>query len=277
MPAFAQPTWDGRPLDGRSILLHTEQGYGDVFQFVRYAELVAGRGGVVLLRCPPELCGVLAGVRGVSRVMSTDQPLPAFDVHCPLMSLPGIFQTTVASIPAGVPYLTADARRVESWAQRLGDSRGRVRVGIAWAGRPAFSGDATRSLHLSALAPLASVPGITYFSLQGGMAGEQAKSPPVGMQLVDLGPELKDFADTAAVMSLMDLIVSTDTSVPHLAGAMGRPVWVMLQYVPDWRWLLDRDDSPWYPTMRLFRQGARGDWESVIRRVGEALARFRVA
>jgi tetratricopeptide (TPR) repeat protein len=264
---IAQTQWSGGSLEGRTIFLHAEQGFGDTLQFVRFVPLVIERGGRVILGCHPQLARLLRNVPGIERIVTIDEAMPDFDLHCPLASLPLAFGTRLNSIPAQVPYLKASSDRVENWSRRLGPRDGRLRVGLAWAGNPKFKGDLTRSTHLSQLAPLAEVPGVRFYSLQKGPAGSQAAAPPPGMELIDLGPELEDFADTAAVMSLLDLVVSTDTSVPHLAGALGRPVWVMLQYSPDWRWLLDREDSPWYPTMRLFRQKSLGDWAGVVQHV----------
>jgi Flp pilus assembly protein TadD len=276
---FAQAQWDGCPLEARTLLLYAEQGLGDAIQFIRYLPLVAQRGGRIIIECQAELQRLFQTMAGICQVVAFGQPLPAFDLHCPLLSLPRVFGTNLANIPHIVPYLSPDPALVDAWSRTLGSPDGRLRVGLAWAGSPRFKGDRTRSLNLQQLAPLAAAAearptarGVKFYSLQKDAAGEQAKNPPVGLELVDLGPKLNDFADTAAVMSLMDLIITTDTSVPHLAGALARPVWVMLQFMPDWRWLWDRDDSPWYPTMRLFRQPRIGDWDSVIARVVEALS-----
>jgi tetratricopeptide (TPR) repeat protein len=269
---FAQPQWDGRPLEGRAILLHAEQGLGDAIQFIRYLPLVVQRGGRIIVECQAELQRLFQTMAGICQVVAFGQPLPAFDLHCPLLSLPRVFGTNLANVPHIVPYLSPDPALVDAWSRRPGSGNRPLRVGLAWAGSPRFKGNRARSLNLQQLAPFAAVPGVKFYSLQKGAAGEQAKSPPVGLELVDLGPDLNDFADTAAVMSLMDLIITTDTSVPHLAGAMGRPVWLMLQFAPDWRWLLERQDSPWYPTMRLFRQSRTGDWDGVIMRVVDALS-----
>jgi tetratricopeptide (TPR) repeat protein len=268
---FVQPRWDGTALDGRTILLHTEGGFGDTIQYVRFAPMVAKCGARVVLECQAPLLPLLRGSVGVDQLISTDEPLPHFDVHCPMMSLPWALGTTFETIPATVPYLRSDPGLVESWNARLGPGDGKLRIGLTWGGNRAFRRDLTRSLRLEQLAILSSVPGARFYSLQKGPPGENAKSPPPGFELINLGPELRDFSDTAAVMSLMDLIISTDTSVAHLAGALGRPVWVILQFMPDWRWFLDREDSPWYPTMRLFRQKRFGDWDEVITRVAEAL------
>lgn len=264
---FVQPRWNGADIARKTILLHPEQGVGDAIQFVRYAPLLAERGAKVILECPKELLRLMQRVPGVEKVSSFGDPLPAFDVHCPLASLPLAFGTTLETIPSTVPYLSTDPSLMEVWRERLGSAEGRLRIGLAWAGNPQFKGDQTRSLTLNQLSPLAAVRSVKFYSLQKGVAARQIANAPPGLELTDLSPGLEDFADTAAVMSLMDLIITTDTSVPHLAGALARPVWIMLQAVPDFRWLLERQDSPWYPTMRLFRQTEIGDWESVIHRV----------
>jgi tetratricopeptide (TPR) repeat protein len=269
-PTFAQPAWNGEPIREKTILLHCEQGYGDALQFVRYVPLVAKLGARVILHCPPEVESLVRSVSGVEQVV-TGAALPPFDLHRSLMSLPLLFSTTSDSIPATVPYLSVDDLRLEKWRPKLQSGDGHLKVGLAWAGNPKFDGDRTRSITLSHLAPLASIKSATFHSLQKGAAGAQTGTPPAGMELIDLAPDLNEFADTAAAMSFLDLIVTTDTSVPHLAGALGRPVWLMLEYVPDWRWLLVREDSPWYPSMRLFRQPSPGDWRSVINRVVDSL------
>ena len=271
---LTQPQWDGCPLEGRTILLHTEQGFGDAIQFIRYLPVVAQRGGRIIIACQSQLQRLFLTMAGTCQIVTPGQPLPAFDLHCPLLSLPRVFGTTLDNIPQIVPYLTPEPALAEAWSRTLGAPDGQLRVGLAWAGNPRFKWDRTRSVNLQQLAPFAAARGVKFYSLQKGPPGEQAKNPPVGLELVDLGPELNDFVDTAAVMSLMDLIITTDTSVPHLAGALGRSVWVMLQLVPDFRWLHDRTDSPWYPTMRLFRQPSRGDWDSVITRVVDALSQW---
>jgi cytochrome c-type biogenesis protein CcmH/NrfG len=267
---LSQPRWDGGDYRGKTVFLLAEQGFGDLIQFVRYVPLVAQRGGRVIVECPAELAGVVRSVAGISQVVPPGAPAE-FDLYCPLLSLPFVFKTGLDSIPASVPYLSADRARIDPWISRLIPDEAMLRVGLAWAGSKAFKGDRTRSMSLDQLAPLGNVDGVKFYSLQKGAPAQEAKNPPEGLELVDLGSELKDFSDTAAVMSLMDLIITTDTSIPHLAGALGRPVWVMLQFAPDWRWLAHRQDSPWYPTMRLFRQAKRGDWAGVVERVREAL------
>jgi len=269
---FDRPAWRGEPLNGARILLHAEQGAGDTLQFLRYAPLVAARGGRVLIVVPPELKRLAMSVKGVEQVIGGDEPLPAFDQHCALLSLPLAFGTTMATIPGEVPYLAAPEPLLAEWRARLGASAS-PRVGLIWAGRPEHRRDRDRSIALAALAPLADT-GATFYALQKGPAAEQAKTPPPGMVLHDLDGAFTDFADTAAAMAALDLVISVDTSPAHLAGAIGKPVWVLLAQAPDWRWFLEREDSPWYPTARLFRQPTRGDWASVIARVAAELRRY---
>jgi tetratricopeptide (TPR) repeat protein len=267
---FAEPPWDGGDLAGRTILLHAEQGFGDTLQFVRYVPRLAARGGRVVLVAQPALAPLLARLSGVARLLGEEELVPPFDVHAPLLSLPHLFGTTLATVPAEVPYLTADPVRQTAWAERLrGD--GRLRVGLVWAGNPGHKKDRWRSLPLAALAPLAGSAGVTFYSLQKGPAAEQAGSPPPGLVLRDLGPELTDFGETAAVVANLDLIITVDTAVAHLAGALGRPVWLLLSAAPDWRWQRTGERSPWYPTMRLFRQEELGVWRPVVARVAAAL------
>ncbi len=261
---FRQPVWTGAPLGGQTILLSVEPGDGDVIQFVRYAPLVAARGGRVVVECRPDLLELLRTAAGVADVVPAGQPLPPFDTHCPLMTLPMVFNTTVETVPAAPAYLSADPARVAAWADRLPAGR---RVGLAWAGNSADAGDRMRSLTAARLAPLAAVPGVRWVSLE--------KSPtaaPAGLDLFDATADLRDFADTAALIANLDLVIAVDTAVAHLAAALGRPTWILLSAVPDWRWLLGRDDSPWYPTVRLFRQPAPGDWPAAVAAVAAALA-----
>lgn len=260
------PRWGGEDLQGKTILLHAEQGFGDTIQFARYVGLVKGQGARVVLECQPELVTLLAGPAGADEVVARGQPLPKYDVHCPLMSLPFVLGTRLDSIPARVPYLSADPLRTAEWAEKLKGGNG-LKVGVAWAGRPTYSNDRNRSMRVAELAPIARVEGVALHSLQAGAAASGAAE----INAVDHSTELTDFAETAALVANLDLVVCVDTAVAHLAGAMGKPVWVMLPFVPDWRWMLDRVDSPWYPTARLFRQTRRGDWADVVRRVAEAI------
>jgi Flp pilus assembly protein TadD len=277
---YSQPQWDGSDLASRTLFLHDEQGMGDSIQFIRYVPLAAAKGAKILLGCPPALRRLMRGSAdrehgpdwGVARWIDWRELLPAFDVHCPLLSLPLALGTSAGSIPSSVPYLYADARDVERWRRELAGDTSRLKVGLVWAGSPIHKGDAQRSISLDALAPLGQIRGVSFYSLQRGEAASQAKRPPAGLNLIDRTEELNDFADTAGLIANLDLVICVDTAVAHLAGAMAKPVWTMLPFIPDWRWMLDRNDSPWYPTMRLFRQPSAGDWGSVVREVAEALA-----
>jgi tetratricopeptide (TPR) repeat protein len=260
---FAQPRWDGARLPGKTILLHAEQGFGDTLNFVRYAPLVAERCGRVVLECQAGLTRLLAGTPGVSEVIAQGERLPPFDAHLPLMSLGHVFGTTLQTIPWAGPYVRPPAgARIATPAPN---------IGLVWAGEARQGDDRKRSTTLAMLAPLAGVQGATFYGLQKGAGAAQASSPPAGMRFVDLGAQLRDFADTAAFIAGLDLVVTVDTSVAHLAGAMAAPVWVLVSFSPDWRYHLERDDSPWYPTMRLFRQPADGDWAGAIERLAQAL------
>jgi tetratricopeptide (TPR) repeat protein len=269
---FDRPAWRGEPLNGGRILLHAEQGAGDTLQLLRYAPMVAARGGRVFLEVPADLKRIAMSVKDVEQVIGGGEALPDFDHHCPLLSLPLAFGTTLLSIPGEVPYLAAPEPLRADWQARLSASP-HPRVGLVWAGRPQHRRDRERSITLAALAPLADT-GATFFALQKGPPAEQAKTPPAGLVLQNLGESFTDYTDTAAAMSALDLVISVDTSPVHLAGAIGMPVWVMLIQSADWRWGMDREDNLWYPTARLFRQPARGDWTSVIARVAAELRRY---
>jgi tetratricopeptide (TPR) repeat protein len=268
---FLQPQWTGQDLTGQTILLHAEQGFGDTIQFVRYVSLVAARGARVILECQPELCGLLKGMTGAERVIARGDPLPAFDLQCPLLSLPRAFNTTLQTIPAPHLYLTIDPERVRQWAAKLSLPRKSLNVGLCWAGSSTHSNDAKRSIDPARLTPLA-CDGVTFYSLQKHDESDASLDVPDKLALKDLRNQLVDFVDTAGVISNLDLVISVDTAVAHLAGALGKPVWLLLPFAADWRWLLSREDSPWYPAMRLFRQATAGDWESVLRRVTEELS-----
>jgi tetratricopeptide (TPR) repeat protein len=267
---FAQPQWRGEePLAGRTILLHAEQGYGDAIQFVRYAPLVAALGAKVILEVPRPLTALFSRIAGVSLVIGRGDKLPELDCHCPLVGLPLAFKTRLETIPASTAYLSAARDRVIKWRQRLPQPRAR-RIGIAWAGNPAFAGDQTRSIGLTRFSPLLSVAGVEFLSLQRDLREGDRDILRSHSHVLQVGDPIEDFDDAAAIMSSVDLVISSDTSVAHLAGAMGKPVWVLLQYDADWRWLVGRSDSPWYPTARLFRQPGIDDWESVVARlIGE--------
>lgn len=269
-----QPMWDGSELTDRTIILHVEQGFGDIIQFIRFVPLVAARcgGGEVLVKCVPELRRLLQHTPGMTRWLEDAEPLPAFDVHCSFMSLPLALGSTLENLPREVPYLHAEAAEVEKWRRELAGDTQRLKVGVVWSGNPTHTNDRNRSMPREALAPLGQVPGVSFYSLQKGAADQPVGS--AGLKLIDRTAELKDFVDTAALLANLDLVIAVDTAVAHLAGAMGKPVWTLLPFMPDWRWLLEREDSPWYTTMRLFRQTTRGDWEGVIQRVKVALERL---
>ena len=252
---------------GKRVLLFSEQGRGDIIQFARYAPMLAARGAHVTLQVYPEIVPLLATLDGVEAVIGSDEPEPPYDIACPLLSLPLAFGTELASIPADVPYLRALPERVAAWRKRLGRRRAR-RIGLAWSGAIEHQGDRHRSIALERLAPLLAVTQCEFHSVQKDVRARDRKW--LG-RVHDHGADTHDLADTAALISLMDLVISVDTAPAHVAGALAKPVWIMLPFAADWRWLLDRDDSPWYPTARLFRQQKRGDWEGVVADVVRAL------
>jgi Tfp pilus assembly protein PilF len=272
--AFQQPRWDGTPLNGRVILVHAEQGLGDTIQFVRYLPMVQAKGGHVILECQNSLFRLLKNNAGVYDVIERTpdcKSLNHIDVHVPLLSLPGIFGTKLDTIPSVVPYITADPGLVKQWRTRLSHNDA-YKVGIVWAGNPLHKYVYhKRSCSLADFAPLVDIPGLVFYSLQKGHASAKTNDPPKGMNIINLAEELNDFTDTAAIIANLDLVISIDTSVAHLAGAIGKPVWNLLSFVPDWRWFLNRDDSPWYPGMRLFRQSQPNDWAGVFEQVKKAL------
>jgi len=268
-----RPPWDGSPLAGRRLLVHWEQGWGDTIQFVRYLSLI--QGGQVILASQPELANLLRGVAGVDELIVNESdhlPNVEYEVWISLLSLPRIFTTSLADIPVPVPYLYPAPHQQEKWRARLKQfNPSTFKIGLVWAGSPTHENDSNRSCPLSRWAPLAHLAQpITWFSLQKGPAVSQPAPP--GLSLQFLHDELIDFSDTAAVIAELDLVISVDTAVAHLAGAMGKPVWVLLPFINDWRWLINRADSPWYPTMKLFRQPRAGDWQSVLAKVKEELA-----
>ncbi len=267
---FAKPEWSGEDIAGKRLLLHAEQGFGDTIQFARYAAQAARRGADVILEVQASIAPLLGGLFGVEVVAAGRDPLPAFDLHCPLLSLPRLFATTPATIPAGVPYIVAPADRIAAWAPRL-PAEG-LRVGLAWSGHPNNVRDHERSIPFARLASLVGVPGTRFVSLQKDIRATDADDFRRCGNVIELGGELRDFADTAAVIAQLDLVITVDTAVAHLAGAMGKPVWVLLPRVPDFRWLLDRPTSPWYPSARLFRKGRADSWDTVIAGAATELA-----
>ena len=264
-----QPLWKGEPLKGSRILLRAEQGLGDTLQFVRYVPLVAARGGNVVLEVQTRLQRLLARSPGAAEVIRRGEALPEVDWQCPLMSLPLAFATDLNSIPAEIPYVQPDPAQIAAWGQRLAGNS--LRIGLAWGGSPTFPYERWRSIPLEQLAPLTQLEGTTFYSLQMGPQASQVKQLGSGVRLIDLQDEQQDLADTAAIVANLGLVISIDTSVAHLAGAMGKPVWILLHKSPDWRWLLEREDSPWYPTARLFRQSTLGNWQDVVARVDREL------
>lgn len=270
-PHQAMPQWMGEPIEGKTILLYSDQGLGDAIHFARYASLVAARGARVILHVEPSLIDLLKDIEGVAACVDKGAPPPPFDLQCPLASLPLAFGTAVDSVPATVPYLRP-ALDLVRWRERLAGLR-TPRVGLVWSGSPTHVNDHRRSMAFTQLALLLDLP-MTFVSLQKGARPADRQALAQHPQVLDLDCELENFSDTAAVLSCLDVLVSVDTSVVHLAGALGLPVWVMLPYTPDWRWLLDRADSPWYPTMRLFRQDATRDWSRVTGEIRAALQGF---
>ncbi len=272
---FVAPLWLGEePLTGKTILLHAEQGFGDALQFARYAGRVADLGARVLLEVHAPLKPVLSGIARTAQTFARGEALPSFDLHCPLLSLPLALQTTLDTIPADIPYLRAPADRVARWRQRLGETR-RFRVGVVWAGSAVHKNNHNRSIALDRFRSLFSLSAIDFVSLQTEIGAADTALLAQHHSVLQLGLELQDFADTAAVISLLDLVIAADTAVVHLAGALAVPVWVLLPFTPDFRWLLERHDSPWYPTARLFRQPRYGDWDDVLERVRVELASKR--
>lgn len=271
---FTCPQWRGEALAGKALVIGFEGGHGDMIQFSRYVPLLKAMGAArVSLVCPPALATLFETLPGIDEVLPYDREIPvnAWDFWTPPMSLPHCCGTRLDSVPAPIPYLAAAPERRARWAAPLPAAG--LRVGLVWKGNPVFENDADRSLpSLGTLAPLAAVAGITFVSLQKGRGEDEARRPPAGMQLLPIGADLRDFADTAAAIDGLDLVISIDSAVAHLSGAMGKPCWLLLpDYRADWRWMVERDDTPWYPAMRLFRQDAQGGWAAVVERVAAAL------
>jgi hypothetical protein len=261
---FPQPRWQGLPFPGQTLLLHFEQGLGDTLMFVRYAKQAKAMGGRVLLAAQVPLAGLVATCPGVDAVIPHGSPIPPFDFHLPLLSLPFVFRTDLASIPAEIPYL--DIPEVvpnREWiARTLAESEGQTRIGLVWAGSRTHKGDAQRSIPPSLFEGLGALPGIAWHSFQI----DTTELPPLP-GIVSLDPMLRNLSSTAYALSGMDLVITVDTALAHLAGALGIPTLLLLPFLPDWRWLLGREDSPWYPTMRLYRQPTPGDWQGVLHRI----------
>lgn len=271
IPELGRPLWDGSPLEGKTLLIHMEQGRGDMIQFIRYAPLAAALGGRIVICAVSELVPLLATVEGVSQVVDRNGVLPGFDVHIPVQSLPYVLNTTLETVPSHTPYIFPDPAKMEKWRQLVAPE-GVLRVGLAWQGSTEHIDDHNRSCPFNELLPLLDIVGVAYYSLQLGFGSEQLMNNGGGASITDLTDRIQDFSDTAAFIANLDLVISVDTAVAHLAGALGKKVWLMLPYLAEWRWMLDREDSPWYPEMRLFRQASQGGWSPLVERIGGELA-----
>ncbi len=266
---FPRPLWDGSVQRDKTLLIHAEQGMGDTIQFIRYAADARKKVKSIILDCPEPLVMLFSDVKGVDTIVSTGRELPAFDIHLPLMSLPGALGAEPGDSINKHPYLKAEKGLALKWRTKMHSNN--YRVGLVWAGNPKHEDDRNRSIDVTYFAPLLKIPEVTFYSLQKDTTDRGGINNIEGINIINAGPELRNFADTAALISTLDLVISVDTAAAHLAGALGCPVWVLLPYAPDWRWMMERDDTPWYPTMRLFRQERSGDWNGVIADVEEAL------
>ncbi len=269
---FDRPMWDGADPAGRTILIHAEQGFGDIIQFARFIPMLIATGAKVMVEVPVAAKSLIESIPGVIRVIPKGLKLPDFDMHVPLLSLPRAFKTTLETIPANIPYLRADESRFEKWRPILEAQKARLKIGLVWGGN--LKPDPKRSVSIDQLAPFAEIKDVAWFSLQTGDPRNELKNAPAGLNLIDLGKDLKDFSDTAAIMSMLDLVVTIDTASAHLGGAVGAKTWTMLHYAPDWRWGMDGETSPWYPTMRLFRQSMPNDWTDVIAKIADEIQNF---
>jgi tetratricopeptide (TPR) repeat protein len=267
---YSQPQWTGDHLNGRTVLLHHEQGFGDTIQFIRYLPMAMARGGKVLMLLQPKLLPLFQRSVVADQWIPAGGQLPAFDLHCPLMTLPLVMDTRMETIPAKTPYLFAEPSLCARWRERMQPIR-QIKVGLAWAGHRLNPNDRNRSIFPSELDPLADVQGVQFISLQKDDIAESYRRGPAKMNLMNWTGELVDFSETAALIENLDLVITVDSVIAHLAGALGKPTWVLLPFGSDWRWMLDREDSPWYPTLRLFRQTQPGDWSSPIGAVASEL------
>jgi tetratricopeptide (TPR) repeat protein len=271
--AFAEPAWDGGPLKGRTLLLYAEQGFGDTLQFARYAGVAAAKGGRVILECQPALARLMRTATGVRKAVAQGAKLPKFDCHAPLLGVPGLVGTTLKTVPADVPYLAAEPTLARKWRKKLGGGDG-LKIGIAWRGTAERRGNPARACPLTAFRPFLADGRFRLFGLQKDIAAEDK---PLPKGIVDLADDLDDFADTAAAVAALDLVVTIDTAVAHLAGALGKPTFLLLSTAGDWRWLTKRKDSPWYPSMRIFRQARAGEWAAVLEAAAKAARRLKPA
>ncbi len=266
-----KPIWDGSNLEGKTILLQAEQGMGDLIQFIRYVPLLLEGGSRIIVECHPPLLKLLKTVKGIEKVVAIGETLPEFDVYIPILSLPRIFKTNLETIPAQIPYLNP----LELVNLQINKSaQCKLKVGIVWAGNPKHPSDRRRSSSIHYFFQLLNLPNVAFYSLQKGSKESEIAQISYSLSLIDLSNQINDFADTAAVINQLDLVITVDTAVAHLAGALGKPVWVLLCYNSDWRWIIDREDTPWYPTMRLFHQNRPGDWQEVLERVAQNLTKF---
>ncbi len=267
---YGAPLWLGdEPLDGKTILLHAEQGLGDTIQFVRYAPRLAGQGATVVLEVQEPLVRLLSDMAGVAKIVARKEPVPAYDFHCPLLSLPLACKTTLQTIPAEVPYLAPRSADLARWRARLPVHR--LRVGLVWSGERSHDNDLNRSMRLETLLPLFEAPDVQFVSLQHEVREEDRALLQSRGDVVHIGGEFKDFADTAAAIAALDAVIAVDTAVAHLTGAMGKPLFLLLPYAADFRWLRERGDSPWYPSAQLLRQPSFGDWDAVVQRLRQHL------
>ncbi len=272
---FGMPLWDGSSFAGKRLFVHSEQGFGDTLQFIRYLPMVKRLGGTLVFEAFGPLLETISGFPGIDKLVEISpdrRHVENCDYYVPLMSLPMLFATDIPTIPSNIPYIFADPEKASQWKNRI-NKKG-YKIGIAWAGKPEHENDGNRSCELAQFLPLAGMPGIAMYGLQKGGAARQAETLDGMRRMINFDCELKDFSETAAAIENLDLIISVDTALVHLAGAMGKPVWTLLPYAPDWRWLLEREDSPWYPTMRLFRQPAHGDWGAVFGEVKDELEKL---
>jgi hypothetical protein len=272
------PKWAGQPIPDKTLLIHTEQGAGDAIQFARFLPLAAQRCRKLMLVCRADLLPMFAAMPGIAEVREAGQiQVNEFDAYAPLLSLPHVLGVTLESIPAAMPYIDVAAirRRKDPSTLPVLKSSSRFKVGMVWAGSPTHRNDRQRSCALREFLPVLQTPGIDFYSVQKGERGEELAQLPPAVQVQDLAPYLHDFGDLAVILDQLDLVITVDTAVAHMAGALGKPVWVVLSYVPDWRWGLEGESTPWYPTMRLFRQARAGDWAEVMERVAHALGKWR--
>ena len=271
--SFDAPMWDGAPFEGKTLLIHAEQGLGDTLQFIRYAKLAKDKGGTVVFDCPAPLMKIAESAPGIDRLIARGEEPAPFDIEIPLISLPAVLGTTAGTVPAELPYLAPDAAPAARWKERLG---GGFDIGSAWQGNPTYKADGRRSIPLAHFAALAGIAGARFISLQKGHGAEQLQGFAGGAEITDPGADFDKangaFMDSAAVIANLDLVITSDSAVAHLAGALGRETWMALPRIPDWRWGLEGETTPWYPTLRLFRQSNAGDWDAVFARLAEALA-----